>query len=383
MTEPPHPPGGYQPPDPYYRGEPSFPPPADPAGGYPYGYLQPDPAPRAGLGERLGARVLRRPEPRFTVGLAGAGAALVLLGAVVWAAGYYADGQHFVALDESLSSSGNDSRRFLGVVLFLGVTVAGYAVAITRRHGAAASAGAVGAALGVPFTLGFLTLDAGNFFRGQLPISIDAVFLVSIAAWMIDYFALPGLRGRSFLLAAAAIATYSYLGFKVAGNNPLSAGSSPFGFGSGADTGSLAAVGLLFGLGYYGIAAFLDSRGRAGAAVALVVAGFDATVGGIAAGASDIGAAGTGTLLVFVGLGLAWYGARSGRRFTTWVWSLGVALGLVLIVGKIFDNSYTGGGITLAGLGVLVIVGARLVATESREPADIEEASGQAVPAAW
>src|SRR5512142_687927 len=168
MTEPPQPPGGYQPPDPYYGGEPSFPPPADPTGGYPYGYPQPDPAPRVGLGERLGARVLRRPDPRFTVGLAGAGAALVLLGAVVWAGGYYADGQHFVALDESSSSSGTDSRRFLGVVLFLGVTVAGYAVAITRRHGAAASAGAVGAALGVPFTLGFLTLDAGNFSREEL-----------------------------------------------------------------------------------------------------------------------------------------------------------------------------------------------------------------------
>lgn len=382
MTEPPQPPGGYPPPDPYHPGEPTFPPAGVPAGGYPYGY-PPTPAPRVGMGERLGARLLRRPEPRFTVALAGAGAALVLLGAAVWAGGYYFAGVESSFFGDTPETSGGGSRRFLGVVLFLGLTVAGYATAIARRRGAMATAGAVGAALGVPLTLGFLTLDAGDLFRGQLPISIDAVFLVSIAAWLIDYFALPGLRGRSFLLAAAAIGGYSYLGFKVAGDNAVGTGAAAVGFGSGGDTGSLAAVGLIFGLGYYGIAAFLDSRGRHGAAVALAVAGFDATVGGIATGANDFGAAGTGALLVFVGLALAWYGARFGRRFTTWLWSAGVALGLVLIVGKIFDNSYTGAGITLIVLGLVVVVGASLVATASREPADIEEATGQAVPAGW
>jgi len=88
-------------------------------------------------------------------------------------------------------------------------------------------------------------------------------------------------------------------------------------------------------------------------------------------------------LLVFVGLALAWYGAPFGRRFTTWLWSAGVALGLVLIVGKIFTDSYTGAGITLLVLGVLVVLGASVLATASREPADIEDGPEQPVPAAW
>ncbi len=382
MTEPPQPPGGYPPPDPHRPGEPTYPAPGDPAG-YAYGPPAPPAAHRAPLGERLGARLLRRPEPRLSVALGGAGAALVLLGAVVWSAGYYADGQHLDFFGDSLNSSGSSARRFLGVVLFLGITVAGYALAVARRRGAAATAGAVGAALGVPFTLGFLTLDAGDLFQGRLPISIDAVLLVSILAWLVGYFAVPGLRGRSFLLAAAALGSYAYLGFKVSGDNALAAGAAAAGFGSGGDTGSLAAIGLVFGLGYYAIAAFLDSRGRHGAAVAFAVAGFDATVAGIAVGANDFGAAGTGVLLVFVGVALAGYGARFGRRFTTWAWSIGVALGLVLIVGKIFGNSYTGGGITLIVVGALVVAGAQAVATASREPADVDESPGQAVPAAW
>src|SRR3954447_16726315 len=256
MTAPPPPPGsypppgGYPPPDPYRPGEPTYPSPAEPAAGYPYGYPPATPPARPALGVRLGARLLRRLEPRLSVALAGAGIALVLLGALVWAGGYYAAGQHIEFLDESLNSSGGGSRRFLGVVLFLGVTVAGHAVAVTRRRGAPATAGAVAAALGLPFTLGFLTLDASDLFRGHLPISVDAVFLVSIAAWLIDYFVVPGLRGRSFLLAAAALGLYFYLGFKVAGGG----GAAAVGFGSGGDTGSLAAIGLTFGLAYYVIA---------------------------------------------------------------------------------------------------------------------------------
>src|SRR4051812_48960955 len=129
MSEPP--PGAYGPTDPY-----SYPPPS----------WTPPPEPPAGLrlGERLGARSFHRPVPRVGTTIAGAGALLVFVGALVWTGGYYADG-------------GGD-RRFLGAALFAGLTVAGYALAVSRRTGAFGTAGAVLAAFGLPLTFLYLTL---------------------------------------------------------------------------------------------------------------------------------------------------------------------------------------------------------------------------------
>src|SRR3954453_21984943 len=365
MTEPPPPnrptPGdpypGPQPSRPHYPGDPY----GSPASAYPqYGgwgepvadprhpgpaYPPQGPPPRA---SRLGARLLRRPLPPFSIVLAGAGAALLLVGAFVLAAQYYGDGVDVTLDDSGLGGSGGGSRRFLGVVLFLAITAAGYAAAIVRQRGPVATAGAVAAAFGVPLTIGFLTLDASDLFRGQYPFSVDAVFLLSIGAWLADYFLVPGLRGRALFLGAAAIWIFGYLALKASGGDSLAeAGGAVFGGTGGGDTGAVTGVGLVFGLTYYAIAAVLDRQGRPGAAVALVVAGFDATVGGVLGGASDMGLAGTGTLLLFLGAGLTWYGAHNGRRFTAWAWGTGFALGFLLIIAKIFDDSYTGGGIAL------------------------------------
>jgi hypothetical protein len=219
-------------------------------------------------------------------------------------------------------------------VLFLGIAIAGYAVAMVIRRGALATAGAVAAAFGVPLTLVFLTLDLGDVFRGGNPINIDAVFIVAIIAWLIDYFFVPGLRGRTLFLGPAAIWVFWYLAAKSAGDQVAT---------------------------------------RDGAAAALVVAGFVATTNGIAVGATDIGKAGTGVLLLFTDALLAWYGAHFGRRFTTWAWGAGFALGLVLIVAELFPESYTAAGITLILFGLLAVAGAYALATATREAPDIEE----------
>src|SRR5690349_7120487 len=55
----------------------------------PYGPSEPpyqQPAPRAGLWDRLGARAVTRPVPRLGVSITGVGVALVVLGILVWGA---------------------------------------------------------------------------------------------------------------------------------------------------------------------------------------------------------------------------------------------------------------------------------------------------------
>src|SRR4051812_3447783 len=92
--------GGTEPlPDPRPRGAPPPPPPSPP--------------PAAGAAARLGARLLPRPTPRFSIVLAGAGAALLLAGALYWAVRFYADGLDFRLDGSALSGGGNGSRQTL------------------------------------------------------------------------------------------------------------------------------------------------------------------------------------------------------------------------------------------------------------------------------
>lgn len=364
MTEPPF--------DPRYSGDPQYPPPerrrpspsVDPTGG-------------SGLADRLGPRLARRPEPRFGISLAAIGVLLVVGGMVVWAGGYLASGTHLTfAVDQtgSVTTHGQD-RRFLGALLFALLTVAGYALVITRRTGPLATAGAVAGAVGVPLAIAFVSFDLSNAFSGGFPFSVDAVYLVSIIAWLVSYFAVPGARGRAFYLGAAAAGLAAYVALKAAGDSALrTAVGSATGNGFGSDgTTSLAAVGLIFGLAYYGVAAALDRRGRAGAAVAMVYAGFVTTVGGIAGAAPHFHQAGTGVLLIVLGAALSWYGARYGRRFTTWVWMAALLVGIALIVAKALPHTYTGAGITLIFVGVVVAAVAQLSATS--ESPDIVEST--------
>jgi hypothetical protein len=337
----------------------------------------PTPPDRPTLLERLGGRAWRRPEPRLTVVLAGVGAALVLAGAAIWAFPYYVAGLDFGFDEDGFGGHGSNSRRFLGVVLFLGITIAGYLAAFVSRRGAVASAGAVAAAFGVPLTLAFLTLDGlgGGLFLGGA-VNLDVVFVISILVWLIDYTLVPGLRGRALFLTAAAVALYSYVGTKVADGNVLSGGVSVFGLVGGGrpDASATTGIGLIFGLAYYAIAAALDRQRRHGIAVAFVIAGFIATASGLIAGAEDMGRAGTGVLLMLLGLVLCAYGASAGRRFTAWAWGAAFALGAGLVVQRVFSNSYTGTGITLAVVGIAVVAGAHLLGRDGDDGAEPEPA---------
>jgi hypothetical protein len=401
MTEPPPPPDNSQPP-----GDPQYPPPGSwgpPAGSDPWAAPRPrpyapgpypppgpsgfpQPAPGLGLTGRLGARLLRRPEPRFGVSLAAVGVVLIIGGMLVWSGGYLAAGLNLnidFQGDGSLTAHGQ-SRRFFGAILFLLLTVAGYTLVVVRRRGPLATAGAVAAAVGVPLMIIFLSFDINATFRGGFPFSIDAVYLVSILAWLISYFAVPGARGRSFYLGLAAVGFAAYIGFKASGNAVLerALGSvSNGGLVPGGSTDSLAATGLILGLAYYGIAAFLDRRGRSGAAVAMVYAGFVTTLSGVIGAIPSFETIGMGVLLIVLGAGLSWYGGYFGRRFTTWVWMAALLVGIGLIVGKLIPNSYAGAGITLIVLGVVVAIVAHAVATAAREAPDIVEELAAQAPA--
>jgi hypothetical protein len=228
----------------------------------------------------------------------------------------------------------------------------------------------------VPFVLIFLTFDVSNVLRAELPFNLDAVYIVSIIVWLGSYLFVPGARGRSFLLGAAAVALPAYIGIKVASH---SLGRTAFSAVSGdgfntSGTDSLAAIGLTFGLAYYAIAAFLDKEGRSGAGVAMAYAAFGTTVGGVVAAAPTSKQVGTGLVLVILGFALSWYGGRSGRRFTSWAWAVGLVIGIGLLVQKAAPNSYTGAGVMFIVIGAVVAVVAHVVSTATNEEPDIVDA---------
>jgi hypothetical protein len=333
------------------------------------------PPPRPGLFERLGVLALRRPEPRQGISLAGAGAVLVLAGILWWAGGYFVEGLGGGIDPDTGRSHLDDSRRFLGAGLAFVVTLAGYAMVIIRRRGPVATAGVIAGAIGVPLTIGFLSLDLSGVLSSGDVINTDAIALVSVIVWLISYLAIPGARGRAFYLGAAAYLLPSYLAIKANGNGITGIAATTIGSDS-ARTPTLAgttAIGLIFGLGYYLVALWLDRSGRHGVAVAFVTAGFFATGLGIAASSETFHRIGTGVELIIIGLALSWYGGRSGRRFTTWAWTAGVVLGIGLVAFDLLSDSPAGAGITLIVIGLAVVAAAEFAVRALREPSDLPE----------
>jgi hypothetical protein len=327
------------------------------------------------LFSRLGARVVRRPEPRLGVSLAGAGIALAVLGVLVWSVDF------LTGPDDGggRGGGGQSSHRFLGVALSLVVVVAGYVLAVSQRRGPLATAGVVATALGVPVLVGFLSFDTSPGQSG-LPFSLDAVVLVSVLAWLVSYLAVAGTRGHAFYLALAAIAIWEYVVEKAEPDIFSSAlffpvivsEASPFGSPHGPpDWTTIAVLSFVFGIGYYLAAFGLDRSGRSGAATGFVLAGFFATATGIAAAAANLHAIGTGIVLIVLGVSLAGYGARAGRRFTTWAWSAGVALGVTVIIVKLAGDNNAASGIALILSGAVVVLGAHLLTRVLHEPDDI------------
>lgn len=366
--QPPYPPSGSYPPPPSG----SYPPPSP--GSYPPPPSGPGaPAPRRGFADRLGARLARRPEPRLGVTLAGVGVALVIVGVVVWSGDYLAHGIRF---SESGQSSDGGSRKLLGIALSLLVVATGYGLAIVRRTGPLATAGVVSSALGVPVLFAFLTFDLSASSGSGLPFSFDAVVLVSIVVWVLSYLLVPGARGHAFYLGTAAIFLWIYV-VKKAEPDVFSARAvfapvlNAFGVSGGSpDWNTVAVISFLFGLGYYAAMTWLDRTGRSGAGIAFAAAAFPAVVAGIAAAAPNLEQTGTGILLVVLGLLLAWLGAGSRRRFTTWVWGYAAGVGVVVLVGKASPSNATAAGIALIVCGVVVVGLGWFAASALREPPD-------------
>lgn len=328
---------------------------------------QPPAPPPPELAERLGARVVRRPEPRFGVALAAVGVILMISGVIAWAGEYASSGGG----GESPfgGGGGSDSHKILGIALSLAVVAAAYVVAILRQSGPLTNAGVAASALGVPVLMGFLSYDPSS--GGGLPFSVDAIAIVSMLVWFASYLVVPVVRGHVFYMGTTLLTLWLYLLDKIephlfsfrwifpfAFADNIDSSSADFGAPSFAppDFGTVAGVCLVFGLGYYVIALVLDSTGRSGLAVAFALVGFLATGSGIAAAAVNLAQVVTGILLIVLGAAIGAYGARSRRRFTTWLSGGGIWFGIVLILSKAFPHNETEAGISL------IIVGAVLVA---------------------
>lgn len=341
--------------------DPPYPGPQYPTHPYPGAGYPPPPAsaaPFGGLVTRFGERLSRRPEPRFTVALAAAGAALTLFGVLLWSGDYFGG-----------ASSPDTSRNLLGAGLFALATVAGYVLMIRRRSGPLATAGAVAGGIGLPLTMAFLTLDVTS---GD-PINWDATFWVSVVVWLASYLFVPGARGRTFFVFLVADGLVTYVLLKNANDvavdfvfSPTSAGPRFHGLGT------IAAIGLVFGLGYYLIAFLLDRAGHHGPATGLVYPAFGATGTGIIAWGPTIHEAGAGVVTALLGALVCWYGGLFGRRLTCFAAAAAVVLGLILIVEDASPDNETAAGVALILIGAVVVAGAAMLAAGIGERDDMD-----------
>lgn len=337
-----------------------------------------------GLLERLGDRVARRAEPRLGIALAGVGTVVIFVGVLVWA-GERAAGD---------PNTGTDSDTTLGVLLCAAVVAAGYALLFWFRRGPLATAGVVATVVGVPLALGFATLDTTPSTSTEpdilyaLPFSVDAIALVSIAAWLASYFWVPMARGRVFYLAASTLFLWLYVAEKAEAGSagylvtlPLNVLYFPFvygfsEFGEGPQLPEPTTIGIvsaILGLGYYAGAVVLDRQGRHGAATPFAVAGLVITAIAIGHLAGDLQAIGTGLVLMVLGTALALHGATQGRRVTTWGWAAAAGLGLVVVLADIFEDTAAGFGVVAILLGIAVILVGHLLTIRFAEP---DEMSG-------
>jgi hypothetical protein len=341
-------------------------------------------SPLASLLSSLGTRSRRRPEPRLSITLAGAGSALAVLGVLVVSGDTGAG-------DESFNS-------IPGLVLSVLVVVAGLVTLQQAEDGALAAAGAAAASLGVPATMFFLTYDSGSL----PPYSSDAILVVSTIAWLVAYGAGPT-RGRSIFLGAGLIgvwftllqvteqvfdAPFGFLGFGFArsfestgSNGGYQSSSSMLGprsFGGGfhgPDPTVLGLLSLAVGVAYVVATRWLDRRSHTGAATPFAAVAIAPLVAGTLFLSDDLDQAGTGLLLAVLGVWLARHGSTTRRRATAWIGGVLCAIGLATIVIDLTDDA-TIGGLLLAVAGLAMVAGGYGLGRTLGEPPEFTDTDG-------
>lgn len=267
--------------------------------------------------------------PTTSIAIAGAGCALGILGVLV------------VAGDTGLDETSGDFNKVPGIVLSALVVAAGFFVLASARRGAIATAGTVAAALGVPAFMFFLTFDQDTL----PPSSTEGILIVSTGVWLAAYAVGPG-RGRPFFLGSGLIgfwltvlqvtenvfdAPFDGLGFPFGGSSSSSFESTgqvidpstgaivdsggeiidsggDFS-GDGFDTATIGMLSLGLGVAFLLAGRWLDRTGRHGAATPFALAALPCLFVGVLGLAPDLEAAGSGLLMVVIGLGLAYHGA--------------------------------------------------------------------------
>lgn len=327
--------------------------------------------PRPSLSERMGERARRRPHPRFGVSLAAGGAALAVLGTLV------------VSFDELGADGGADLDATAGTILTLLLIVAGYVALALGRHGPLAAAGATASALAVPFFLFFVTFDSGD----APPFSVDAVLLLSTGAWALAYVLGPS-TGRPFFLGAALVGVWlfvieqvesvfstPFLFFAELGGGLGRGGPFGGGFGDIPDPGTIGVISVVFGCAYLGLTVVLDGRAVRGVSTPFLVAGLVALVNGFGSLGQELEPGAVGLLLAVTGVAVAYLGAISGRRFTTWIGSVGSALGFALVVGEVVeDRSVTAAGAAFVVAGLVLVALAEALSRGFEEPGEFDDA---------
>lgn len=342
--------------------------------------------------DRLGARAVRRMTPRAGIALAGAGSIIAVAGAIG------VGGDHLVGAH-------GDIHRIPGIIVSLALIAVGIFLLSQVRSGPVAVAGATAEALGVPALVLFATVDSKDF----PPFNFDAVLLVSAVVWLIAY-VIPPSRGRMLFLALGLIAlplfvmeevedisqTPVAIGALFTGSfTDTSSSSSGSGFQSGdgttttfeetrplndapapelPDPTNLGIIALLFGTAYVVGSFVLSRRLYAGTATPLAAIGAVSLVVGALFLSDDLKEVGTGLLLAAIGLGVAFVGASSARRFTTWFGAIAFGLGVAVLVGKATDGtSARVGSFVFLVVGAAVVAAAHVATARLGEPAEEDE----------
>ncbi|MEY2403805.1 MAG: hypothetical protein QOD38_1356 [Acidimicrobiaceae bacterium] len=329
-----------------------------------------EPVIKRGLVDWIGVRAARRPEPRFGVSLAGAGAGMLVVGAIA------------LGGDQLVSDSGGDGNQFPGLLITFAVIAAGVLLTAHYRNGPLAAAGVAASATALPPFLVFLTYSKGS------PPSFDTILVVSALGWAAGYLVGPG-RGHNLYVAAALLGLWLWfievtehlfsfpaiflfgLARAASAGTIDSSSSSTFGLDGAPDANTIGAYTLVFAAGYLVVAYVLDRRNLRGLATPFTFAGIVTLVIGIASLSDSLDQVGTGIAYAVAGLLLTYLGATEGRRATNWVGAILLFLGVTTVVADPFDTATSFGFAELiVGGGVILL--AHWIATQFHEPPEIE-----------